>query len=51
MGCIFYELLTLKYAFDGDTIDEIAIKIKNCNYEEVDSSNENYDLDLEIVKK
>mgnify|MGYP002787908050 CR=1 FL=1 len=51
LGCIFYELLTLKLAFNGKSLLEIMNNIMNCNYEEINDSNENYDFYTEIVKK
>ena len=51
MGCIFYELITLKVAFDGENIFEISNKLINCKYEEVEKSNENFDFYTKIVKE
>ena len=51
MGCIFYELIAFKLAFDGKNVHEIINRIVNCEHEAVSKSNENYDLYERIVKE
>ena len=51
MACIFYELITLQICFGGKKRKETINKIENCQYEIVNTSNENYDLFAKIIKK
>ena len=51
LGCIFYELITLKLAFNEKRRIQLFDQIIGCEYEAISKSNENYDLFNKIIKE